>query len=37
MSWVAQYNQNGTWHDMKFDTLNVQTVAGGLIQGGGND
>lgn len=37
MSWAAQYEQNGTWHDMHFEQLNVQAQPGGIIQGKGKD
>ena len=37
MTWLAQYEQFGTWHDMKFSNINVSTQPGGLIQGQGQD
>jgi len=37
MSWQAQYEQQGQWHNMQFAQLNVQANPGGLIQGSGQD
>lgn len=37
MSWKAQYEQNGTWHDMNFTTINVDARPGGLIKAEGQD
>ena len=35
--WKAQYEQYGTWHDMKFQQINVDARPGGLIQASGVD
>ena len=37
MSWEAQYEQFGTWHNMAFQMINVQPGPGGIIQGKGQD
>lgn len=37
MSWIAQYEQYGTWHDMKFTQINVDARPGGLIKASGTD
>ena len=37
MSWRAQYNQHGTWHDMQFDSINVQEQPGGHVTAHGTD
>ena len=35
--WKAQYEQFGQWHDMNFESINVNTQPGGLIQASGQD
>ena len=37
MSWRAQYEQYGKWHDMTFSSINVELTPGGLIMGKGSD
>lgn len=37
MSWIAQYNQGNTWHNMNFTSLVVNATPGGLINGEGAD
>ena len=37
MTWRAQYEQFGTWHDMTFSSINVQANPGGIIDGRGKD
>ena len=35
--WKAQYEQYNKWHDMDFNTVNVQTQPGGQIHAQGAD
>ena len=37
MSWNAQYNQSGKWHDMIFQSLMVNENPGGSVKGYGSD
>lgn len=37
MSWKAQYEQNGTWHDMNFNSINVLEQPNGQINASGTD
>lgn len=37
MSWLAQYEQKNSWHDMKFTTLNVNPAPSGIVDGAGSD
>jgi hypothetical protein len=37
MSWKAQYQQFGTWHDMSFSGLTVEETPGGKVTGHGTD
>lgn len=37
MSWLAEYEQYGTWHKMDFGNINVAAQPGGLITAQGSD
>lgn len=37
MSWTAEYFQCGGWHQMVFNSLEVQLVPSGIIKGEGTD
>lgn len=35
--WKAQYEQFNSWHDMTFQSINIQPGPNGLIKGHGQD
>lgn len=37
MTWRAQYEQFGTWHDMTFQSINVEEQPNGQIYASGSD